>query len=58
MPPSRVQQATLALKNVEDRFNRRLKYPYIMFMVEGEYEEVTEVQKERIAHITEGRAKF
>ncbi|KAG6830256.1 hypothetical protein H0H87_008680, partial [Tephrocybe sp. NHM501043] len=48
----------MALRNVEDRFNRRLKYPYILFMVEGEYDEVTEVQKERIAHITEGRAKF
>ncbi|KAG6815236.1 hypothetical protein H0H93_010489, partial [Arthromyces matolae] len=57
-PPSRVQQATLALRNVEDRFNRRLKYPYVLFMVEGEVDEVTEVQKERIAHITEGRATF
>ncbi|KAG5643372.1 hypothetical protein DXG03_001020 [Asterophora parasitica] len=27
-------------------------------MVEGEAEEVTDVQRERIAHITEGRAKF
>lgn len=58
LPPSRVQQATLALKNVEERFNRRLKYPYLLFMVEGEYDEVTEVQKERIAYITQGRAKF
>ncbi|KAF5383820.1 hypothetical protein D9615_003832 [Tricholomella constricta] len=58
VPPSRMQQATLALGNVEDRFNRRLKYPYVLFMVEGEYDQVTEVQKERIEHITEGRAKF
>ncbi|KAG6889017.1 hypothetical protein C0992_006771 [Termitomyces sp. T32_za158] len=58
LPPSRVQQTTLALKNIEDHFNRKLKYPYVLFMVEGEYDEVTEVQKERIAHITEGRAKF
>ncbi|KAG6910070.1 hypothetical protein DXG01_013520 [Tephrocybe rancida] len=58
LSPKRIQQATLALRNVEDRFNRRLKYPYRLVMVEGEYEEVTEVQKERIAHITEGRAKF
>ncbi|KAH0582460.1 hypothetical protein H2248_010403 [Termitomyces sp. 'cryptogamus'] len=58
LPPSRVQQATMALRNVEDRFNSRLKYPYILFMAEGEYDEVTEVQKERIAYITEGRAKF
>ncbi|KAH0582475.1 hypothetical protein H2248_010419 [Termitomyces sp. 'cryptogamus'] len=58
LPPSRVQQATLALRNVENRFNRRLKYPYLLFMVEGEYDEVTEVQKERIAHITQGRARF
>ncbi|KAG5337048.1 NineTeen Complex (NTC) component [Termitomyces sp. Mn162] len=48
----------MALRNVEDRFNSRLKYPYILFMAEGEYDEVTEVQKERIAYITEGRAKF
>ncbi|KAG5649786.1 hypothetical protein H0H81_002044 [Sphagnurus paluster] len=58
LPPSRVQQATLALRNVEDRFNRRLKYPYVLFMVEGEYEQVTELERERIDHITEGRAQF
>ncbi|KAG6900628.1 hypothetical protein C0993_007303 [Termitomyces sp. T159_Od127] len=58
LPPSRVRQVTLALKNVEERFNRRLKYPYLLFMVEGEYDEVTEVQKERIDYITQGRAKF
>ncbi|KAF8074597.1 nucleotide-diphospho-sugar transferase [Lyophyllum atratum] len=58
LPPSRVHQATLALRNVEDRFNRRLKYPYVLFMVEGEYDQVTELQREKIEHITEGRAKF
>ncbi|GLB43264.1 putative glycosyltransferase family 15 protein [Lyophyllum shimeji] len=58
LPPARLHQAMLTLRNVEERFNRRLKYPYVLFMVEGELEQVTEVQRARIEHITEGRAKF
>ncbi|KAJ7579801.1 nucleotide-diphospho-sugar transferase [Mycena floridula] len=58
LPPSRVQQAIKALQNVEGRFNRRLKYPYVLFMVEGEHEEVSDVDMKRIEWITEGRATF
>ncbi|KAJ7573420.1 nucleotide-diphospho-sugar transferase [Mycena floridula] len=58
LPPSRVRQAIMALRNVEDRFNRRLGYPYVLFMVEGEFEELSEIDKKKIEWVTEGRATF
>ncbi|KAJ8080798.1 hypothetical protein PM082_017633 [Marasmius tenuissimus] len=58
LPPSRVHQAMLALWNVENRFNRRLQYPYVLFMTEKELAEVSEEDKSKIDWITEGRAKF
>ncbi|KAG7088570.1 hypothetical protein E1B28_012550 [Marasmius oreades] len=58
LPPSRVHQAILALYNVENRFNRRLKYPYVLFMTEDELAAVSNEDKKKIDWITEGRAKF
>ncbi|THV07839.1 nucleotide-diphospho-sugar transferase [Dendrothele bispora CBS 962.96] len=58
MPPSRVHQAQLALLNVENRFNRRLQYPYVLFMVEDEINQVSDEDKEKINWITQGRATF
>lgn len=61
VPPSRLGQATEALISVEDRFNRRLKYPYVLFTVASEFKdnrELFEDAKEKIDAITEGRAKF
>ncbi|KAJ3883811.1 nucleotide-diphospho-sugar transferase [Lentinula edodes] len=57
--PSRIHQATLALLNVENRFNRRLQYPYVLFTAsEEESAMVTEEDKRKIDWITQGRAKF
>ncbi|KAF5372917.1 hypothetical protein D9758_001721 [Tetrapyrgos nigripes] len=58
MPPSRVHQAQLALLSTENRFNRRLQYPYVIFTVGAEIDEVTEEDKAKIHWITEGRATF
>uniref|UniRef100_A0A0W0FB45 Putative nucleotide-diphospho-sugar transferase n=1 Tax=Moniliophthora roreri TaxID=221103 RepID=A0A0W0FB45_MONRR len=58
IPPSRLQQATLALLNVENRFNRRLKYPYALFMSKDELATVSDDVKAKISWITEGRAEF
>lgn len=57
--PSRIHQATLALLNVENRFNRRLRYPYVLFTAsEEESAMITEEDKRKIDWITQGRAKF
>ena len=48
----------MALLNVENRFNRRLKYPYVLFMTESELASVSEEDKAKIDWITDGRAKF
>lgn len=53
-----MQETILALRSAEDRFNRRLQYPYVLFTVEGEEGEITEVQKARVRHITENRTSF
>lgn len=57
--PSRIHQATLALLNVENRFNRRFQYPYVLFTAsEEESAMITEEEKRKIDWITQGRAKF
>ncbi|TFK33822.1 nucleotide-diphospho-sugar transferase [Crucibulum laeve] len=56
--PSRITQATMALLNVEDRFNRRLKYPYVLFSPSGEADVITEELRAKVRWITEGRATF
>jgi hypothetical protein len=56
--PSRITQMTMALYNIEDRFNRRLKYPYVLFNSEGEVSAVTDELKAKVDYITEGRATF
>lgn len=57
--PSRIHQATLALLNVENRFNRRLQYPYVLFTAnEEENAMITEEERRKIDWITQGRAKF
>ncbi|KAK7440239.1 hypothetical protein VKT23_017180 [Stygiomarasmius scandens] len=58
MPPSRIHQAQLALLNVENRFNRRLQYPYVLFAAGDEINEISEEDKEKINWITQGRATF
>ncbi|KAL0580495.1 hypothetical protein V5O48_001565 [Marasmius crinis-equi] len=58
VPPSRLHQATLAIKSTENSFNRRLKYPYVIFMSESELGEVSEEMKGKINWLTEGRASF
>ncbi|KAJ3801392.1 nucleotide-diphospho-sugar transferase [Lentinula aff. detonsa] len=57
--PSRIHQATLALLNVENRFNRRLQYPYVLFTAsEEESALISEEEKQKIDWITQGRAKL
>ncbi|KAJ8095328.1 hypothetical protein PM082_010551 [Marasmius tenuissimus] len=58
VPPSRLHQATLALKSTENSFNRRLKYPYVLLMTEDEIHEVPLEMRAKIDWITEGRASF
>ncbi|TFK35773.1 nucleotide-diphospho-sugar transferase [Crucibulum laeve] len=58
LAPSRITQALVALQNVEDRFNRRLKYPIVLFTAEDETEFITEEVKSKVNWITEGRASF
>ncbi|KAJ3994879.1 nucleotide-diphospho-sugar transferase [Lentinula boryana] len=57
--PSRIHQATLALLNVENRFNRRLQYPYVLFTAsEEESALISEEERQKIDWITQGRAKL
>ncbi|KAH9475579.1 O-glycoside alpha-1,2-mannosyltransferase-like protein 3 [Psilocybe cubensis] len=58
LAPNRITQALVALQNVEDRFNRRLKYPIILFTAEDEAHFITEDIKAKASHITNGRASF
>jgi hypothetical protein len=44
----------VALRNVEDRFNRRLKYPYVIFTEAT----ITEAVRSKADWLTEGRATF
>ncbi|KAF8518759.1 nucleotide-diphospho-sugar transferase [Gautieria morchelliformis] len=52
--PSRIMQAIVALRNIEDRFNRRLKYPYVVLTEAA----ITEAVRDKVAWVTEGRATF
>ncbi|KAF8992415.1 nucleotide-diphospho-sugar transferase [Cyathus striatus] len=56
--PNRLIQTTKALMSVEDRFNRRLKYSYVLFTSEDEVPALTDEIKAKIHYITEGRAIF
>ncbi|PPQ86782.1 hypothetical protein CVT25_012387 [Psilocybe cyanescens] len=58
LAPNRITQALVALQNVEDRFNRRLKYPIILFTAEDEVHFITEEVKAKANHITDGRVSF
>lgn len=53
-PNMRGLEAMMALLNIEDRFNRRLKYPYVL-LTEGS---ITLEMQEKVNWITEGRATF
>lgn len=48
----------MALYNAEDRFNRRLKYPYVLFIAADEVDTFTPEVRAKIDYITEGRATF
>ncbi|KAF8588713.1 glycosyltransferase family 15 protein [Ramaria rubella] len=52
--PSRITQAMVALRNIEDRFNRRLQYPYVVLTEAN----ITEEMQQKVDWITEGRATF
>jgi len=57
--PNRIHQATLALLNVENRFNRRFQYPYVLFTASEEEDALISADERRkIDWITQGRAKF
>jgi hypothetical protein len=56
--PTRITQMTMTLYNIEDRFNRRLKYPYVLFSSESEVSVVTAELRAKVDYITEGRATF
>lgn len=59
--PSRLMQAARALRQAEDRFNRRLKYPYVLFTIQSELDAVGGIPEDtirKIDWITEGRASF
>lgn len=57
--PNRIHQATLALLNVENRFNRRFQYPYVLFTASEEEDAlISAEERRRIDWITQGRAKF
>ncbi|KAF9066878.1 nucleotide-diphospho-sugar transferase [Rhodocollybia butyracea] len=57
--PSRIHQATLALLNVENRFNRRLQYPYVLLTANEEEDAmISHEYRQKIDWITQGRAKF
>lgn len=58
LAPYRITQALVALQNVEDRFNRRFKYPIVLFTTEDEVHLITDEVREKIRWITEGRATF
>lgn len=55
---SRMTEMTMALYNIEDRLNRRLEYPYVLFTSHDEASSITEEIKAKVAHITDGRATF
>jgi len=52
--PSRLNQAIRAVRNIEDRFNHRLKYPYVIITEAN----ITDEVQQKINWITEGRAMF
>ncbi|KAJ4488223.1 nucleotide-diphospho-sugar transferase [Lentinula aciculospora] len=57
--PSRIHQAIIALLNVENRFNRRLQYSYVLFTAsEEESAMINEEERRKIDWITQGRAKL
>jgi mannosyltransferase len=58
MAPSRITQALVAIQNVEDRFNRRLKYPIVLYTAEDEAHVITDEVRAKASWITEGRATF
>jgi len=58
LSPSRITQTLVALQNVEDRFNRRLKYPIVLFTAEDEVQFITDEVRAKVRWITEGRATF
>ncbi|KAF8151292.1 nucleotide-diphospho-sugar transferase [Crassisporium funariophilum] len=58
LAPNRITQALVALQNVEDRFNRRLKYPIVLFTAEDEVDFITNEVRTKANWITEGRATF
>jgi len=52
--PSRLAQALVSIRNIEDRFNRRLKYPYVI-LTEAT---ITDELWDKLDYITEGRGIF
>ncbi|KAF8646951.1 hypothetical protein AX16_007042 [Volvariella volvacea WC 439] len=52
--PKRMGETLRTLHNVEDRFNRRLKYPYVLLTEAN----ITSELRDKIDWITEGRASF
>ncbi|KAF4612509.1 hypothetical protein D9613_012740 [Agrocybe pediades] len=58
LAPSRITQALVALQNIEDRFNRRLKYPIILFTAEDEVKYITDEVRAKASWITDGKVSF
>ncbi|KIJ49903.1 glycosyltransferase family 15 protein [Sphaerobolus stellatus SS14] len=52
--PSRIYQALRAIRTIEDRFNRRLQYPYVLF-TDGE---IPQDIQNKLNWLTEGRGRF
>ncbi|TFK62363.1 nucleotide-diphospho-sugar transferase [Pluteus cervinus] len=52
--PRRLTETLMALKNIEDRFNRRLKYPYVLLTDSAT--NISDELSEKVRCITEGRA--
>ncbi|KAF8520399.1 nucleotide-diphospho-sugar transferase [Hysterangium stoloniferum] len=52
--PSRMTQAVVSIRNIEDRFNRRLKYPYVI-LTEAT---ITDELRDKLNYVTEGRGTF
>ncbi|KAG7090432.1 hypothetical protein E1B28_009551 [Marasmius oreades] len=56
--PHRFDQAAVTLRSIENSFNRRLKYPYVVFMSEDELGQVTDEMRGRVDGITDGKVTF
>lgn len=52
--PRRLEQAVVAIKNIEDRFNHRLKYPYVIFTETS----VSQIIRDKVDWVSKGRVTW